>query len=116
MMHSIRLFSGFLIYPIELREFIVQHLALAEPESDFLLCVLDAVGAVADIAADVLYVKKKRRSRGQSFFLRFVLLFFCCRKGFGGNLWKKKGRGFTYDCIIASDGARGRGEWVSGAE
>jgi hypothetical protein len=38
------------------------HLLGLEPESDLLLGGLDGVGAVADVAADVLWKKKKVKS------------------------------------------------------
>jgi hypothetical protein len=43
-----------LVDPIELGGLPGLHLAVLEPESDFLLGILDAVAAVADVAADVL--------------------------------------------------------------
>jgi hypothetical protein len=42
-----------LIDPVELSGLVCLDLTLLEPESDLLLGILDAVGAVADIAADV---------------------------------------------------------------
>lgn len=35
---------------------VADDLTLLEPESDFFLGVLDAVGTVADVAADVLFM------------------------------------------------------------
>jgi hypothetical protein len=55
--HSIRDILGdlwLLVDPLELGVLIVEDLTLLEPESNFLLGVLDAVGAVANVAADVL--------------------------------------------------------------
>src|ERR1700712_5763397 len=43
----------FLIDPVVLGGLVCLDLTLLEPESDLLLGVLDAVGAVADVAADV---------------------------------------------------------------
>ena len=45
---------GFLVDPIKLRTFVVNHLTLTEPKSYLILCSLNAVGPVADIAANVL--------------------------------------------------------------
>lgn len=42
-----------LVDPVELGRLPADELALLEPESNLLLGVLDAVGAVADVAADV---------------------------------------------------------------
>lgn len=44
-----------LVDPVELAVLVADDLTLLEPESDFLLGVLDAVGTVADVAADVLF-------------------------------------------------------------
>lgn len=62
-----------LVDPVERVRLVLLNLALLEPQSDLLLGVLNAVGAVADVAADV-------------------------------------------DGVVATDGARGRGEGVGGAE
>lgn len=43
-----------LVDPVELSRLPGLELALREPERDLLLGVLDAVGTVADVAADVL--------------------------------------------------------------
>lgn len=43
-----------LVDPVELGLLVGDELVLVEPEGDLLLGVLDAVGAVADVAADVL--------------------------------------------------------------
>lgn len=43
-----------LVDPVEGVGLVGLDLALLEPQSDLLLGVLDAVGAVADVAADVL--------------------------------------------------------------
>jgi hypothetical protein len=45
-----------LVDPVELAVLVADDLTLLEPESDFLLGVLDAVGTVADVAADVLFI------------------------------------------------------------
>ena len=42
-----------LVDPVELRRLPADELTLLEPEGNLLLGVLDAVGAVADVAADV---------------------------------------------------------------
>lgn len=42
-----------LVDPVELGRLPLDEVTLAEPESDLLLGVLDGVGAVADVAADV---------------------------------------------------------------
>ena len=44
---------GLLVDPIELGSLVRDDLALLEPESNLLLGVLDGIGAVADVAADV---------------------------------------------------------------
>lgn len=44
---------GLLVDPVELGSLVADQVALLEPESNLLLGVLDAVGAVADVAADV---------------------------------------------------------------
>ena len=44
-----------LIDPVVLSQLILKHLVLAEPQSNLFLRTLDCVGAVADVAADVLY-------------------------------------------------------------
>ena len=44
-----------LIDPLGLALLVRNDLALLEPQSDLLLGVLDTVGAVADVAADVLF-------------------------------------------------------------
>lgn len=44
---------GLLVDPVELGSLPADELTLLEPESNLLLGVLDAVGAVADVAADV---------------------------------------------------------------
>lgn len=64
---------GLLVDPVELSRLVADHLTLLEPESNLLLGVLDRVGAVADVAADV-------------------------------------------DGEVATDGARGGGQGVGGAE
>jgi hypothetical protein len=43
-----------LIDPVKLALLVFDDLALGEPQCDLLLCVFDAVGAVADVAADIL--------------------------------------------------------------
>lgn len=48
-----RLHLGLLVDPARLGARPVLDLAVLEPESDLLLGVLDAVGAVADVAADI---------------------------------------------------------------
>ena len=42
-----------LVNPIVLSRLPAQNLLWLEPESDFLLCVLDGVGAVADVTSDI---------------------------------------------------------------
>jgi hypothetical protein len=42
-----------LVDPVKLGALVADHVAILEPESDLLLGVLDAVGAVADVAADI---------------------------------------------------------------
>lgn len=44
---------GLLVDPASLGALPVNDLAILEPESDLLLGVLDAVGAVANVAADI---------------------------------------------------------------
>lgn len=44
-----------LVDPVLLGVLVLDDLTLAEPKGDLLLGVLDAVGAVADVAADVLF-------------------------------------------------------------
>lgn len=46
-----------LVDPFSLAVLVRDDLALFEPESNLLLGVLDAVGAVADIATDVLFLR-----------------------------------------------------------
>ena len=43
----------FLVDPVVLSRLPLEDLTLLEPESDFLLGVLDAVGTVADVASDI---------------------------------------------------------------
>ena len=68
---------------------VADDLTLLEPESDFLLGVLDAVGTVADVAADVLFMLA----------------------GAETQVFED-----TYDGIVTTDGARGRGKRVGGTE
>ena len=42
-----------LVDPLKLRSLVADNIALLEPERNLLLGVLDAVGAVADVAADI---------------------------------------------------------------
>lgn len=42
-----------LVDPVELGSLVADDIALGEPESNLLLGVLDRVGTVADVAADV---------------------------------------------------------------
>lgn len=42
-----------LVDPVELGSLVADELALLEPESNLLLGVLDGVGTVADVAADI---------------------------------------------------------------
>jgi hypothetical protein len=44
---------GLLVDPVELGSLVADDVTLLEPESDLLLGVLDGVGAVADVAADI---------------------------------------------------------------
>lgn len=44
---------GLLVDPVELRALVADNLRVLEPESNLLLGVLDGVGTVADVAADV---------------------------------------------------------------
>lgn len=76
------------------------------------------------VAADVLFGGSQPPGvwgRCVSLFC-FVLFIFFSRggeKGWVGVLrgWRDGGRkGFSYNCVIASDGARGRGEGVGGTE
>ena len=46
---------GLLVDPVELGVLPLLELAGGEPEGDLLLGVLDGVGTVADVAADVLF-------------------------------------------------------------
>jgi len=43
----------FLVDPVVLGRFPLENLTLLEPESDFLLGILDTVGTVADVASDI---------------------------------------------------------------
>jgi hypothetical protein len=79
-----------LVDPVELALLVADNLTLLEPESDLLLGVLDAVGAVADVAADVL---NKLINRPYT--------------------WKSYD---TYNGEVTTDGARGRGKRVGGTE
>lgn len=44
----------FLIDPVKLALLVFDDIAFSEPQCDLLLCVFDAVGAVTDVAADIL--------------------------------------------------------------
>ena len=43
-----------LIDPVVLSQLVLKHLVLAKPQSNLFLRTLDSVGAVADVAANVL--------------------------------------------------------------
>lgn len=79
-----------LVDPVELAVLVANDLTLLEPESDFLLGVLDAVGAVADVAADIL----------------FMLV------GGNGATYIR----FTHNGVVTTDGARGGGKRVGGTK
>lgn len=81
-------------------------LAVLEPEGDFLLGVLDGVGAVADVAADVLLVVS-------IFFLQQSILHISWF--FSLYVLRRRGR-FTYNGEVTTDGAGLRGERVGGTE
>lgn len=56
-----------LIDPVELSRFVASDLFGLEPQGNLLLSVLDAVGAVADVAADIdgIVTTDSTRSRGK---------------------------------------------------
>jgi len=80
-----------LVDPVELGVLVGDELVLVEPEGDLLLGVLDAVGAVADVAADVL-LRGECRTHAM-----------CIVLG-------------TYDGVVTTDGARRRVERVGSTE
>jgi hypothetical protein len=43
-----------LVDPVELAVFVLDDLSLGEPQGNLLLGILDAVGAMANVAADIL--------------------------------------------------------------
>lgn len=51
---------GLLVDPVELAVLVGDNLLLLEPEGNLLLGALDAVGAVADIAANILQFRQHR--------------------------------------------------------
>jgi hypothetical protein len=73
-----------------------------EPESDLLLGRLDGVGAVADVATDVLCAKQ------------YLLVTLNLRKGLAGS--NSCNRTTTYNSVVTTDGARLRGKGVGGTE
>lgn len=84
-----------LVDPVELGGLPALDLGLLEPEIDLLLGVVDAVAAVAHVAADVLQMIS------------------CC------PVWYLKGSvvgGEPYKSEVTTDGARGGGKGVSGTE
>lgn len=56
--------AAYLVDPVVLGELPALDLTLLEPESDFLLGVLDAVGTVADVTADIDGVVATDGARG----------------------------------------------------
>ena len=71
----------FLVDPVVLGLLPVLDLALVEPESDLLLGRLNGIGAVADVAADVLLVANVRRLIRYAFRQRQVYLRWRSRRG-----------------------------------
>ena len=61
---SIEFHLGLLIDPVELAGFVLDHLTLLEPQSDLLFRILDAVGAVANVAANILWDISVIESKG----------------------------------------------------
>jgi hypothetical protein len=53
----------FFVDPVELGVLVVDNLIWSEPKINLLLCVLDTVGTVANVAADILR-HGKQRTRG----------------------------------------------------
>lgn len=53
-----------LVDPVELRSLVFDNVTVLEPESNLLLGVLDGVGAVADVAADIDGVVTTDGARG----------------------------------------------------
>ena len=51
-----------LIDPVVLSELVLKHLVLAKPQSNLFLRTLDSVGAVADVAANVLCLDQPHSS------------------------------------------------------
>lgn len=84
----------YLVDPVLLGEGPGLDLLGLEPEGNLLLGVLDSVGTVADVAADVL-----KSIMSASTFGRSVVL------------WA-----LTYNGVVTTDGARGGGKRVGGTE
>lgn len=47
------------INPVVLSLLVLKHLVLAKPQINFFLRTLDSIGAVADVAADILFFNQQ---------------------------------------------------------
>jgi len=82
-----------LIDPIELALLVLNHFTLGEPQGDFLLGVLDTVGAMANVTTNILIHSQRNSSASLS-----------------------PGLGFTHNGEVAPDGAWSGRERVGGTE